>query len=104
MSFEAIEIVNRTEAQSKERKSAAELEAKNLIAEAERSGLALLEQARAQAAAEGKQLVKEAESRAESRCAKIREDTRSECDALAKQASGLVSKAVERIVGKVVNR
>lgn len=104
MSFEAIEIVNRAEAQSKERKLAADLEAKNLIAEAERSGLALLEQARAQAAAEGKRLVKEAESRAESRCAKIREDTRSECDALAKQADSLVSKAVERIVGKVVNR
>lgn len=50
MSLEAIETVNKAENENKARKSAAEQEAKELIARAEKNGLALLEQTRMQAA------------------------------------------------------
>lgn len=104
MSLEAIETVNKAENENKARKAAAEQEAKERIAQAEKNGLALLEQMRTQAAEEGKRLLREAEGRAEKRCAKIREDTAKECEAVAGQAKAHMSAAVERIVGKVVNQ
>ena len=47
-----------------QRKAAAEAEAKQIIAEAERNGLALLQQTREAAAESGKALLREAEDRA----------------------------------------
>lgn len=104
MSLEAIETVNKAENENKARKAAAEQEAKEQIAQAEKNGLALLEQMRTQAAEEGKRLLKEAESRAERQCVKIQEDTAKECEAVAGQAKAHMPAAVKRIVGKVVNQ
>lgn len=104
MSLEAIETVNKAENENKERKAAAEQESKDLIARAEKNGLALLEQTRTQAAEENKHLMREAEDRAEKRCAAIRKDTAKACEALAGQAAARMSAAVERIVGKVVKQ
>ena len=56
MSLEAIEKVTQVEAENKERKAAAEAEAQRLVADAEREGLALLQQARTSAAESGKEL------------------------------------------------
>jgi vacuolar-type H+-ATPase subunit H len=50
MSLEAIETVNKAENENKARKAAAEQEAKERIAQAEKNGLALLEQIRTQTA------------------------------------------------------
>ena len=50
MSLEVIEKVTQVETETRERKSAAEAEAKKIIADAEREGLALLQQVRAKAA------------------------------------------------------
>lgn len=104
MSLEAIETVNKAENENKARKAAAEQEAKELIARAEKNGLALLEQTRMQAAEENKRLMHEAEGRAEKRCAAIRKDTAKACEALTGQAAARMSAAVERIVGKVVKQ
>ena len=49
MSLEAIEKVSQAETKNRERKAAAEAEAKQIIADAEREGLALLQQARTDA-------------------------------------------------------
>jgi|GEM_PF-1077254 len=104
MSLEAIEAVNKAENENKARKTTAEQEAKERIAQAEKNGLALLDQMRTQAAEESKRLLREAEGRAEERCAKIRECTAQECEVLAGQAKAHMSEAVERIVGKVVKQ
>ena len=53
MSLEAIEKVTQVEAENKERKAAAEAEAQRIVADAEREGLALLQQARTSAAESG---------------------------------------------------
>lgn len=104
MSLEAIEIVNKTEAKNKERHTAAELEAKNMMIRAEQSGLELVEKAHAQAVSEGKRLIREGESRAEARCEQIQKSAQSECEALDQLAKMNLSKAVECIVRKVVKR
>ena len=71
MSLEAIEKVSQAETKNRERKAAAEAEAKQIIADAEREGLALLQQARADAEQEGKALLHEAEERAAARAEEI---------------------------------
>ena len=71
MSLEAIEKVTEVEQKSKERRLAAEAEARQIVADAERAGLALLQQVRVDAAEEGKTLLRQAEERAAKRAAEI---------------------------------
>lgn len=104
MSLEAIEAVNRAENENKARRAAAEQEAKERVAQAEKDGLALLERVRAQSAEEGKRLLREAEERAEKRCAQLRQDAAGECEAMERLAREHMSAAAERIVGKVVKQ
>ena len=60
MSLEAIEKITQVERVNQERKAAAEAEAKQIVADAERGGLALLQQVRAEAAETGKKLIRQA--------------------------------------------
>ena len=53
MSLEVIEKVTQVESDTRERKAAAEAEAKKIVADAEREGLALLQRVRDQAADSG---------------------------------------------------
>lgn len=62
MSLEAIEKVTEVERKNKERRAAAETEAKQMLTSAQRDGLALLEQMRAEEAAKGAELLRQAES------------------------------------------
>ena len=64
MSLEAIEKVTEVERKNKERRAAAETEAKQMLTSAQRDGLALLEQMRAEEAAKGAELLRQAEERA----------------------------------------
>ena len=59
MSLEAIEKVTQIETENRERKAAAEAEAQKIVADAERDGLALLQQARSSAAESGKELLRQ---------------------------------------------
>ena len=104
MSFEVIERVTQVERENQERRAAAEAEAKNLVAEAKREGLALLQQARDAAAEEGKQLLRSAETRAERRTAEIRKAAEEKSDALRTAAAGHLEEAAELIVGRVVKQ
>ena len=63
MSLEAIEKITQVERVNQERKAAAEAEAKQIVADAERGGLALLQQVRAEAAETGKKLIRQAAER-----------------------------------------
>lgn len=71
MSLEAIEKVTEVERKNKERRAAAETEAKQMLASAQRDGLALLEQMRAEEAAKGAELLRQAEERAAQRSEQI---------------------------------
>ena len=102
MSLEAIEKVTQVEQESQEHKAAAEAQARQIVAGAEREGLALLQQTRADAVAAGKQLLREAEARAAAKEAEIRQAAQAESDALVKAAEKHLEEAAEFIVGRVV--
>lgn len=103
MSLEAIEKVTLVEQQSQERKAAAEAEARQIVADAEREGLALLQQVRADAAANGKKLLREAEEKAAAKAAEISRTAEAESSSLRETAGKNLEAAAEYIVGRVVN-
>ena len=86
MSLEAIEKVTQVESEVRERRAAAEAEAKQLVADAEKEGQALLQRRRSEAAEAGRELLRQAEERA-----KLREAAEKRLEA-----------AAEFIVGRVV--
>lgn len=103
MSLEVIEKVTQVENETRERKAAAEAEAKKIVADAEREGLALLQQVRAKAADTGGAQLKQAEAKAAERSARIAADAEAEAAALRKEAGRHLEEAAEFIVGRVVN-
>lgn len=102
MSLQAVEMIAENEQKNKERRTAAEQQAKQLTADAERSGLALLNRVRSQLDAEGKALLEEAEARAEKRSAVIREEAEQRAEALRAKAGSRLEDASELIVRRVV--
>ena len=102
MSLEAIEKISQVEGTNRERKAAAEAEAKQIIANAERDGLALLEPMRAEEAAKGAELLRQAEERAAQRSEQIAASAEAEGDALRRAAEGRLQAASEFIVGRIV--
>jgi len=103
MSLEAIEKVTQVEMNLQERKISAEAEAKQLIADAEREGLALLQSVRVTAAEHAKQMMKQAEERAAQRAAEIGRAAEAESVALREAAGKYLEEAAEFIVERVVN-
>lgn len=103
MSLEAIEKVTKLEARMLEEKAAAETEARSILAEAEKHGLALLAKARSDAADHGKRLAEQAEENAAERTAKVRQTAEAECSVLRAAAEQHMDEAVNLIVGRVVN-
>ena len=102
MSMEAIEKVTQVENLSRERKIAAEAEAKQMIADAERGNLALLQQMRESAVENGKELLCQAEENAAVRAEEIRKGAEAEAAALRETAEKNLTEAAEFIVGRVV--
>lgn len=102
MSLEAIEKVTQVENKSQERKAAAEAEARQIVADAERKGLALLQQVRTDAAEDGRKLLKQAEEKAVRRAAEIDRAAEAESAALREAAGKHLEEAAEFIVGRVV--
>lgn len=103
MSLEAIQKVSEIEKQMLEKKSTAEMEARTIIDEAEKRGMAMLQNMRSQAVEEGKKLVIRAEENASKRSAEIQCAAEKESDALREIANQHMDEAVEFIVGRVVN-
>lgn len=103
MSLEAIEKVTEVERKNKERRAAAETEAKQMLTSAQRDGLALLEQMRAEEAAKGAELLRQAEERAAQRSEQIGRFCRGGWgDALRRAAESRLQAAAEFIVGRIV--
>jgi len=103
MSLEAIEKVTQVEKNIQERKTSAEVEARQLIADAEREGFALLERVRSTAAENAKQMLKQAEERAAQRASEIGRAAEAESAALREAAGKYLEEAAEFIVERVVN-
>ena len=103
MSLEAIEKVALIEQQSQERKASAQAEARQIVADAEREGLALLQRVRADAVAEGRKLLRKAEEDAAVKAAEISRAAEAESSSLQEAAGKNLEAAAEYIVGRVVN-
>lgn len=102
MSLEAIEKVAEIERIMQERKNAAEVEARQLVAGTEREGLAKVQQIRGDAAENAKVLLKQAEERAAEKAEEIRRAAEAESAALREAAAKNLEEAAEFIVGRVV--
>lgn len=103
MSLEAIEKVAQTERDSQTRKTEAAAEAKRIVAEAEKNGRALVEQARAKAEAEGKVLLQQAEERASRVSADVLDKAKRDGQAMCQAAESKLDAAADFIVRRVVN-
>lgn len=103
MSLEAIEKVTQVENLGRERKATAEAEARQIVADAEREGLALLQQVRTDAAENGRKLLQQAEAKAAERSAEISRTAEAAGAALRETADKHLEEAAEFIVGRVVN-
>ena len=102
MPLEVIENITRVEADNRERKASAEAKAKQIVADAQRDGLALLQQPRTSAAERSRELLRQAETRAAARGEEIRRDAQAEGEALRKEAESRLDAAADLIVGRVV--
>ena len=102
MPLEVIENNTRVEADNRERKTAAEAKAKQIVADAQRDGLALLQQTRTAAAERSRELLQQAEARAAARGEEIRRAARTEGEALRREAETRLDDAADLIVGRVV--
>ena len=103
MSLEAIKKITQVEKMGQERKATAEAEARRIVADAERDSLALLQQARLDAAEAGSQLLRQAENRAAKKAEEIAQAAQAECAALRQAAANRLDEAAEFIVGRVVS-
>ena len=93
MPLEVIENITRVEADNRERKASAEAKAKQIVADAQRDGLALLQQTRAAAADRG---------RAAARGDEIGQEAQAEAERLRREAEKRLDMAADLIVGRVV--
>ena len=103
MSLEAIQKITEIEKQMLEKKNEAEVEARAIITEAEKSGFAMLQKMRSEAVEYGKMLAVRAEERAMEKTAEIQRAAEAESNALREIADQHMDEAVEFIVERVVN-
>ena len=103
MSLEAVKQVAEAEQLSKERRAQAALDAKKLLADAEKAGQQAVADAKKQAEAQARELVAKAEQDAAGDAARIKEQTDADCAALRSKAEGRLEEAASLIVRKVVD-
>ena len=102
MSLEAIEKVTQVENEVRERRAAAEAEAKQIVANAEKEGQALLQRTRSAGVDAGRELLRQAEERAAAAAAKTAQAAEKDAAALRDTAGKRLEAAAEFIVGRVV--
>ena len=103
VSLEAVEQVTKTEQAAQERKTIAAGKAKQMIADAERSGQELLAQVRAKAAENEKDLLQQAEAKAKEHTAELLQRVGDEGETLRKTARTHLTETAEWIAGRVVS-
>ena len=103
MSLEAIQKVTEAEQAARERRAKAAEEAKRIVADAERAGRQLVQDARAKAEQDAKAMLADAEVQAEKQAEKTLADNDAKCEALKQAARKRLDKAASLIVGRVGN-
>lgn len=104
MSFQDIQKVTETEQSVRAKKAEAQAEAKQIIAAAQRSGAAVVEETRAKAEAEVKTLMAQAEELAARQSKETMAANDAACQAMRTQAEQRLEQAADLIVRRVVNR
>ena len=100
--MDAIRKVMQAESDGREQRSAAEAQAKQLVADADRDGRALMERMRQLAAESGKELLERAEKNAAEKAAAIGRETEAAGEQLRRTAKGRMEDAAATIVARVV--
>lgn len=103
MSLEAVKQVTQAEEQAKLRRQTAQQEAKKRVADAEKAGQALVEEARKAAAERNAALLAQAEANAGTRASETIREAEGTCDRLRADAQRRLEQAASLIVEKVVN-
>lgn len=101
MSFDAIQKVTEAEQNSRTRKAEAAVEAKRIVAEADRMGRQAVAEARARAEAEVKNMMAEAEARAGKSSEQTLAENARACAAVKESARPNLERAADLIVEKV---
>ena len=102
MSLEAITKIRAVEDGVEQSKADAKAQAAKLVADAEREGRALLNAGREKAAAASAEALKEADGRAAKRREEILAQSAKDCQKLKADAGARMDKAVQAILGRVV--
>lgn len=102
MSLKAVEQVKANEKINQERRTAAEQQAKQQIAQAQQDGLALLKKSQELVEEAGKKLLQKAEENAKRRSDEIAAETERQSGRLRREAESHLEQAAERIVEKIV--
>lgn len=103
MSIEAIQRITQAEELAKEQKTAAAVQAKQIVKDAEQAGQALLETARQAAAQSAKQAMGQAEQAAAAETEGVYAKTRQVCQELSKRAEGRLDEAADLITKRIVS-
>ena len=104
MSLEAIQKVTEVERRMLEQKAAAEVQARQIVSDAETSGILLLQKVRDESSEQAKIELKAAEERAAGKAAEIQSSVLEESAALRQAAEEHLDEAAEFIIGRVVNQ
>ena len=102
MPLEVIENITRVEADNRERKASAEAKAKQIVADAQRDGLALLQPDAGCRCGPGAGAAPQAEARAAARGDEIGQEAQAEAERLRREAEKRLDMAADLIVGRVV--
>ena len=103
MSFQDIKKVTETEQNTWAKKAEAQAEAKQIVAGAQKAGVALVEEARAKADEQIRELMAQAEELAGQQSKETLAANDAACQAMRRQAQGRLDQAADLIVRRVVN-
>lgn len=104
MSFQDIQKVTETEREVQAKKAAAQAEAKQIVAAAERAGLAAVEAARAKAEEQNRALLAQTEELTARQSRQTAEANDAACRAMQREAESRLDRAADLIVRRVVDR
>lgn len=102
MAIEAIKKVTQTEQDSQKRREAAAAEGKQQVAQAQRDGRRIVDEARQKAEGQVKQMMLDADSKAAQLSQGILDEAKKECEVLKQEARKRLDQAAALIVEKVV--
>lgn len=103
MSFQDIQRVTQTEESTREKKAQAQAQARQIVADAQKAGAAIVETARRQAREQVSQWLDEAEALGQEQTTQMLSANDQACQAMCRQARTRLDEAADLIVRRVVD-